>query len=145
MTMQAVPLRMPFALALLLTLGTAQAQMEERTTAVVLDMATLATDLQPAEFVQAMHLDQVQLVDVRTAAERDQGYVEGSLHLDWTAHDFAERFAMLDPTRPVLLYCRSGGRSAQALAYLQERGFPQVHHLVGGMLAWEKGGLPVAR
>lgn len=136
---------MPFALALLLTLGTAQAQMEERTTAVVLDMATLATDLQPAEFMQAMHLDQVQLVDVRTAAERDQGYVEGSLHLDWTARDYAERFAELDPARPVLLYCRSGGRSAQALAYLQEQGFAQVHHLIGGMLAWEKGGLPVAR
>lgn len=48
-----------------------------------------------------------------------------------------------NPEAPVLLICRSGGRSGQAAAFLKSRGFARPINLAGGMLAVEQAGLPV--
>ena len=50
-----------------------------------------------------------------------------------------------DRDKPVLVICRSGGRSASAAMHLVDQGFTQVYNLRGGMLAWADAGLPVAR
>jgi rhodanese-related sulfurtransferase len=50
-----------------------------------------------------------------------------------------------DPSQPVVVVCRSGGRSGNAAAVLAQRGFTQVMNMVGGMLAWNAAGLPVER
>ncbi|NOY91602.1 MAG: rhodanese-like domain-containing protein [Deltaproteobacteria bacterium] len=42
---------------------------------------------------------------------------------------------------PVLLVCRSGGRSAQAAAYLVSQGYTSVHNLSGGMMRWQREGM----
>jgi len=47
--------------------------------------------------------------------------------------------------KPVAVICRSGRRSAQAVAILQEAGFTQVVNVEGGTHAWEQAGLPVIR
>jgi rhodanese-related sulfurtransferase len=51
--------------------------------------------------------------------------------------------AELDPQRRLVLYCKSGGRSALAAATLQEMGFPAVAHLDGGFEGWRLAGRPV--
>ena len=50
-----------------------------------------------------------------------------------------------DREAPVLVVCRSGGRSARAALALTQMGFRRVYNLAGGMLAWNASGLPVAR
>lgn len=47
--------------------------------------------------------------------------------------------------QPLLMVCRSGGRSATASSWLKAMGFTQVYNLVGGMLVWNANGLPIIR
>jgi rhodanese-related sulfurtransferase len=46
--------------------------------------------------------------------------------------------------KPVVLYCRSGARSAQACAFMPQKGFDNMHNLTGGILAWARSGKPIA-
>lgn len=48
----------------------------------------------------------------------------------------ADRLGELDPARPTVVHCKSGGRSAKAIALLKERGFADLTNLTGGILAW---------
>ena len=87
----------------------------------------------------------VQLLDTRTAEEFAEGHLPGALNADWYQEDFLDQAqAALDPFRPVLVYCRSGRRSAQAARALAKAGF-QVSNLKGGILAWQEAGMPVSQ
>jgi phage shock protein E len=86
----------------------------------------------------------VQLLDVRTLEEWNEGYIKGAKRATVTEEGFLERAkAQVDPTKPLLVYCRSGKRSAQAVAQLREAGFSEVHDIAGGILAWEAAGKPL--
>ncbi len=76
------------------------------------------------------------LVDVREPAEAQIVEIPGSRLVPLGR--FLDRSALddLDATRPVVLYCRSGVRSAQALGILRAAGFADARHLRGGVLAW---------
>lgn len=52
---------------------------------------------------------------------------------------------VFDPTRRVVLYCASGGRSSLATKALQELGYENVAHVDGGLKAWNESGLPTAK
>jgi sulfur dioxygenase len=54
----------------------------------------------------------------------------------------AARAAELDRARPIVTVCRSGARSAQAVAILQRLGFEKVANLAGGMIRWRASGQP---
>jgi rhodanese-related sulfurtransferase len=85
----------------------------------------------------------VRLVDVRTDAEIAQGIIQGAeklpLHLLPVSQD---RF---DHSQPTVFYCRMGGRSAQAAAYMAARGVEQAYNLSGGITAWMQAGLPLSK
>ena len=78
----------------------------------------------------------VQLIDVRTEDEYNGGHIENALNIDWNGNDFDAQLTSLDKTKPVLVYCLSGGRSKKAAAKLNELGFKEVLELDGGYLAW---------
>lgn len=80
------------------------------------------------------------LVDVRTPAEYAAGHIAGATNIDFYEADFQEQFASFDRSQPLAIYCRSGGRSGQALAVLQGMGFVDVIDLDGGIMAWENAG-----
>lgn len=84
-------------------------------------------------FNEILH-DGAQLVDVRETDEVAAGTLPGAVNIPLS--EFADRFTELDSTRPVLLLCRSGGRSGQAAEFLAANGFHDVTNLEGGMLAW---------
>ncbi len=84
-----------------------------------------------------------QLVDVRSAEEYAAGHIRGALNIDVNGDGFEAKVAQLDKTRPVLVYCRSGRRSAMAASKLEEMGFKEIHNLDGGIGAWQDGGEPV--
>lgn len=86
-----------------------------------------------------------QLLDVRTKEEWDEGHLEGATLVTVTEEGFLEKAkAKLDPKKPVVVYCRSGGRSAKATAQLRDAGFT-VHDLDGGITAWKAAGKPVVK
>lgn len=80
----------------------------------------------------------IQLVDVRRPNEHREGHIEGALNIDFLEEDFARQMErQLDKNKPVMLYCRSGRRSAQAAEQLKALGFKQVYDLEGGFLEWK--------
>jgi rhodanese-related sulfurtransferase len=102
----------------------------------------------PVKIEQAEKLIEggIQLLDARTQEEWDEGHLKGAKRVDFTAEGFVEKAkAALDPKKPVLVYCRSGGRSAKAVKALREAGFTTVHDMDGGIIAWEKAGKPVEK
>ena len=58
---------------------------------------------------------------------------------------FAARVGELPADRPLLVVCHLGGRSAAVVGFLLRAGRTDVANVDGGMDAWERAGLPVAR
>lgn len=81
-----------------------------------------------------------QLLDVRTAEEYNGQHIEGAQNLDWNAANFEAQVQKLDPTKPVFVYCLSGGRSKKAAGKLAELGFKKIIELNGGILKWNAAG-----
>lgn len=82
------------------------------------------------------------IIDVRTSEEYSEGHIPNAVNIDWFAPDFDQQMAAFDKGKPILIYCRSGNRSGQALKKLQTDGFTQVLELEGGILSWIEEGLP---
>ena len=82
------------------------------------------------------------LVDVRTDLEVSRGVIPGARHIP--LHLLPARFEEIERARPVVFYCQSGARSAQASAFLNAKGWPEVYNLAGGINAWIGNGMPVA-
>ena len=81
------------------------------------------------------------LLDVRTPEElAENGNIPGAKNHDFYAEDFKSNIDAMDRETPVMLYCRSGGRSGKAAAMLKEMGFKQVYDLNGGYTAWLAAG-----
>lgn len=100
-------------------------------------------DLTADAFQQRMAGD-VQLVDVRTAEEYAAGHLPGAVNIDWYGDGFLDKAqAILSQDRPVLVYCRSGKRSAAAASKLDKAGF-QTSNLLGGFLGWTEAGKAVS-
>lgn len=83
------------------------------------------------------------VLDVRTSEEFADGHLADATMLDFSRDDFADRLAELDPDAPYLIYCRSGNRSGQTRALMEELGFTDVVDVDGGILAWDDAGLPI--
>ncbi|MGJ8722480.1 MAG: rhodanese-like domain-containing protein [Salinibacterium amurskyense] len=66
------------------------------------------------------------LIDVRTPAEYDAGHLEGATLLDLTGGEFAAALPTLDPEAEYAVYCKSGNRSGQAVALMEEAGFENI-------------------
>lgn len=82
----------------------------------------------------------VQVLDVRSQEEYDEGHIAGAKLVDVNDTAFVEKaLAVLDPQRQVAVYCRSGRRSARAASLLTARGL-RVTNLEGGVIAWQDSG-----
>ena len=86
----------------------------------------------PVTDYQAALTDGAQFIDVREPDEYVDGSLPGTTNIPLT--EFVDRKGELDPSRRVVLLCRSGGRSTQAAEYLTSNGFTDVVNLEGGML-----------
>ncbi|MDD2793728.1 MAG: DUF953 domain-containing protein [Sediminibacterium sp.] len=97
-----------------------------------------------AEFEQRMKDPNVQILDVRTAAEYKNAHMKNALQANWMDKaQFEDRTQYLDKNRPVLLYCASGIRSAQAMEELAQKGFKQLYNLKGGIALWKMDNKPL--
>jgi len=76
------------------------------------------------------------LIDVREAAEWDIVHIDGAELIPQSLISSGEGLAKLPQDRMPVLYCKTGVRSAQALAALKKAGFSDAVHLQGGIVAW---------
>jgi len=90
----------------------------------------------PATFAELMKQPNMVVLDVRTPAEIAARKIEGSVEMDISRPDFAERVAGLDKTKTYLVYCRSGGRSRTACQYMANQGFEKIYNLDQGINSW---------
>ena len=81
-------------------------------------------------------LDTLVILDVRTPAEWEEGIIEGAVMIDYFSDDFDAGLAKLNPDLPVVVYCRSGGRSSKTALKLKNLGFQKVYNLREGASAW---------
>ena len=94
-------------------------------------------DLEIDEFVKKMASEKYLLIDVRTAEEFAAGHIQGAINIDYYSADFSNQIEKIGKEKPVLLYCRSGNRSAKSMQMMYEMGFVEVKHLDGGIKAWK--------
>jgi len=87
--------------------------------------------------------ERLQLIDVREFAEFAAGRIAGARLLPLA--EVERRASELDRGLPLVCVCRSGQRSARAVAKLAALGFDNVAQLEGGLNAWEQASLPLAR
>jgi rhodanese-related sulfurtransferase len=100
----------------------------------------LQEDLPPEEVRRLLDEGAVDLIDVREPYEHAAGRIEGARHIE--IPNLTAVAAELDAERPIVFYCRSGGRSAMTTQAFRASGF-NAFNLTGGLLAWVDKGLPI--
>ncbi len=82
------------------------------------------------------------ILDVRTPSEYAEGHIQNAQNIDIQEGDFSQKIAQLDKSKPIFIYCLSGGRSAAATNEIKAAGFSEVYELEGGMMKWRAAALP---
>lgn len=88
--------------------------------------------------------EQIQLLDVRTPEEFQEGHLENAININWNDPNFIQQTHHLDKSQPLYIYCKSGRRSAATAQYLSEEGF-EVYDLKGGIDNWKQNNHPIIK
>jgi rhodanese-related sulfurtransferase len=96
----------------------------------------VAKNVSADEFHTMISATPGQLIDVRTPGEYSGGTIDGAVNIDYYSDDFKAQIAELDKNQPVYVFCRSGGRSSQAMQIFKEEGFTEIYNLIGGYSGW---------
>jgi rhodanese-related sulfurtransferase len=97
-------------------------------------------DVDPERVAELHRTGAVQLIDVREGYEWEAGRIAGARHIE--LQDVAAEAGSLDHERPVVFYCRVGGRSTMAASAFRGAGFA-AYSMDGGIVAWDEAGLPL--
>lgn len=101
------------------------------------------TNLTAVEFAEKIkELPNAPIIDVRTPNEFSGGHLQNAQNIDVSGSDFEQQIETLDKSKPVFVYCLSGGRSASAASAMRGAGFKQVYELDGGIMKWRGANLP---
>ncbi len=85
------------------------------------------------------------ILDLRTKDEIKNGFIKGSVQLDFLAKDAEQQIDKLDKNITYYVYCAGGGRSAEATAYMEKHNFKSVYNFELGFAEWEKKGFPIEK
>jgi rhodanese-related sulfurtransferase len=86
---------------------------------------------------QLTQADNAVIIDVRTQNEIEMGYIPNALHINiMDAGNFMRQVEQLDKTKDYFVYCKAGGRSAQACMIMNSLGFQNTFNLEGGFDQW---------
>ena len=96
-------------------------------------------DLTQEEWASDLENDNNAVVlDVRTLAEVEEGIIPNAIHIDiYKGQGFVDELEQLDKTKNYYVYCRSGNRSRQACAIMNQLGFENAYNLMGGFMEWD--------
>ncbi len=113
------------------------------TTMLVVSAGTETVKVPEAE---ALIAKKIQILDVRTEKEWKEGHLDGAVRVDFLEEGFLGKVVKaVDPKKPVLVYCKSGGRSENAAKAMAELGYTEIREFDGGIVAWQKAGKKVVK
>jgi sulfur-carrier protein adenylyltransferase/sulfurtransferase len=95
---------------------------------------TRMTEMEAMAFMEAHPSESYQLVDVRQPAEYEESHLPGALLVPLNL--LMAGSGDLNPDKPAIVYCRSGGRSAAAAQYLAGQGFKEVYDIGDHIASW---------
>ncbi|AKJ95893.1 MULTISPECIES: rhodanese-like domain-containing protein [Thioalkalivibrio] len=101
--------------------------------------------LSPVEAVRVINQDDALVLDVREDNEVASGRIGGAKHIPLGS--LKKRMGDIEKykDKPVVVYCRSGNRSASAAQQLTAAGFEDVVNLQGGIQAWQSANMPIKK
>jgi len=99
-----------------------------------------ATELSPERAAELARDGGARVVDVRHPEEHDAGHIPGDELIPFD--QLKDRARDFDQAQQLVVYCRSGDRSAAAAQALRASGF-DAHSIEGGLVAWTEQGLPL--
>ena len=74
------------------------------------------------------------LIDVRENQELKISKIEESIHIPMNT--IVDNMSKIDFSIPIIIMCKSGGRSAQVCQYLMDQGYSNIYNLKGGIISW---------
>ncbi|HIB97980.1 MAG TPA: rhodanese-like domain-containing protein [Candidatus Thioglobus sp.] len=108
---------------------------------IVTDKLKKYEDLDANAATSLMDDESMIILDVREKKERKSGYINGSLHIP--LGDVKNQLSKLDKNKSILVYCRSGSRSAHIAGLLTRNEYEKVYNLKGGIQAWKRAKMPI--
>lgn len=99
--------------------------------------------LNPTQALQLMNNQDAMVLDIRDSGDYRAGHIPHARHVP--LNNLKDRLGELGKSkdRPIIVYCQSGSRSSTACTLLKKNGFAKVHHLGGGIMAWQNANLPI--
>ena len=107
------------------------------------DLSTLPVDLTVQQVADIMNNPNVVLIDVREQSEYNAGHIPNITLIPLGT--LPNRTNEIPKDKFVVMTCHSGNRSSQATNFLRQKGFTNVHNMLGGIAAWQQAGLPVEK
>lgn len=101
-----------------------------------------AYTVSPQVAVEFIEQGERTVIDVRRPDEFEQAHVVGAININLEDPDFTARIEELDPDEPVLVYCRTGNRSAAAATQMAAVGIKDIAD-AGGIADLARAGAPV--
>ena len=99
-------------------------------------------DIDPARVAEWLNEDPaLQVIDVREVYEREAGHIAGTRHIE--LNSLTAEAPTVDPERPVIFYCRVGGRSTMAAQAFRASGY-EAYSMAGGLRRWADEDRPLA-
>ena len=100
------------------------------------DVTQINEVVSAVKFKELLGTEDAQIIDVRTPGEYKAGNIAASSNVDFYGDNFKNELTKLDKTKPILVYCKSGGRSGKAASMMKSMGFEEVYDLKGGYSGW---------
>jgi phage shock protein E len=83
------------------------------------------------------------ILDVRTVSEYEEGHVEEAINIP--VQELDDRIDEISKNDELLVYCRTGNRSGQAVNILESSGFTKIFHMYEGITGWKNAGYPLVQ
>jgi rhodanese-related sulfurtransferase len=93
-------------------------------------------DINSDELELMINKEDLTLLDVRTTAEYSNGHLISAVNINYYGENFDDEIDRLDKLKPIVVYCKSGGRSSKSALKLVEKGFKKIYNLKGGFDQW---------
>jgi adenylyltransferase/sulfurtransferase len=91
--------------------------------------------IQPGELAERLKVSPFPiLIDVRSPIEQQVSRIQGAISIP--LEQLSERLGDFDKDQEIVVFCRTGRRSARALQLMRKAGFDHVRNMVGGINAW---------
>lgn len=99
--------------------------------------------IMPQAAVNLINHENATIIDVRGDAEYGAGHITASIHVPYDALE--QKLGTLNKDKPVIVVCGNGQISPKAGAILVKQGFTKVYFIAGGIVGWQRAGLPLTQ